>query len=125
MNPYLQKYKYNGKTYICLYNGIGYDFSNGNPRSAINMKTSPLLMPTFFPNRISIKGNVSVFFPKEREIETNHSQSKYLQLLQKIKKVKDAFLKRKSEKSDSQNSEKSRKEQDSENPISKITTDLY
>ena len=122
MNPYLQKYKYNGKTYICLYNGIGYDFSNGNPRSAINMNTSPLLMPTFFPNRISRGGNVLVFFPKEREIETNHSQSKYLQFIQK---VKDAFLKRKSEKSDSQKSEKSRKEQDSENPISKITTDLY
>lgn len=124
MNPYLQKYKYNGKTYICLYNGIGYDFSNGNPRSAINMQTSPLLMPTFFPNRISSDGNVLVFFPKERKIETNHSQSKYLQFIQK---VKDAFLflKRKSEKSDSQKSEKSRKEQDSENPISKITTDLY
>lgn len=124
MNPYLQKYKYNGKTYICLYNGIGYDFQEEDPRPEINMNTSPLLMPTFFPNRISIKGNVLVFFPKERKIETNHSQSKYLQLKQK---VKDAFpfLKRKSEKSDSQKSEKSRKEQDSENPISKITTDLY
>ena len=123
MNPYLQKYKYNGKTYICLYNGIGYDFLEEDPRPDINMNTSLLLMPTFFPNRIiSRNGNVLVFFPKERKIETNHSQSKYLQLKQK---VKDAFLKPKSEKSDSQNSEKSRKEQDSENPISKITTDLY
>ena len=111
MNPYLQNYKCNGNTYPCIYNGIGFDFKNNNdPRPQINMNTSPLLMPTFFP--------------KEREIETNHSQSKYLQLKQK---VKDAFpfLKRKSEKSDSQKSEKSRKEQDSENPISKITTDLY
>lgn len=124
MNPYLQNYKYNGLTYPCIYNGIGFDFQNNNdPRPQINMNTSPLLMPTFFPNRIiSRGGDVLVFFPKEREIETNHSQSKYLQFIQK---VKDAFLKPKSEKSDSQNSEKSRKEQDSENPISKITTDLY
>ena len=122
MNPYLQKYKYNGKTYICLYNGIGYDFQEEDPRPDINMNTSLLLMPTFFPNRIiSSNGNVLVFFPKERKIETNHSQSKYLQLKQKVK----AFLKRKSEKSDSQKSDKSRKEQDSKNSISKITTDLY